>query len=218
MTGDELLAYTRQDLLHDTAQPRLWSDDLILRYLNEAQRLFCRLTYCLTQTDERLDTVELDEGESTYPIDKKILHIFGAGIEGASQELRDYTFRALPNLLAGSTGRPSIYVLNQRNHEIRVYPVPDQAYTLKLRIAALPISEITFDSAPEIPEQYHIDLPEYVAYRCLVTAEVDGSNLGSADKFKESWNARVAEAKREYYRLRMGNNPTARNNWTGKRK
>lgn len=218
MTGDELIAYTREDLLHDTASPRLWSDDLILRYLNEAQNMFCRLTYCLTPADGIIDVVELAEGEPSYPIDSKILHVSSAAVEGASQPLRDYTYRHLPNLLSESVGQPRMFVLNQRNHTIRFYPVPDQAYTVNLLVASLPTQQIACDTEPEIPEQYHIDLPEFAAFRCLRNPEVDGSNLGSADTFEKSWRDRVAEAKREYYRLRMGPNPVARNNWTGKRK
>jgi hypothetical protein len=218
MTGDELIAYTREDLLHDTATPRLWSDDLILRYLNEAQNLFCRLTHCLTPSDGAIDIVELEEGESSYSINSKALFINSAAVQGASQPLRDYTYRALPNLLAESTGQPRMFVLNERNHTIRFFPVPDQAYTVNLLVATLPLRQITFDTEPEIPEQYHIDLPEFAAFRCLRNTEVDGSNLGSADTFEKSWRDRVAEAKREYYRLRTGPSATARNNWTGKRK
>lgn len=218
MTGDELLTHTRVDVLHDTATPRLWSDDLILRMLNEAERVFARRTYALQDDSSALTTIDLSAGEATYALDPKVIHVYSAYLDGYSRDLTNYTHRFIPSLLATSTGTPVIFTVDEAAAKIRVYPVPEKAYTLRLRVARLPLADFTEASSPEIPEQYHLDLPEFAAMRCLRFAEVDGSNLGSAEVFEKSWATRINEAKREYYRLRTGPNTTARNNWTGRRK
>lgn len=220
MTGEELLAYVRTDVLHDTAKPYLWSDDLIMRYLSEAEEAFARLTYALQDDSSSMTVLQLEAGVATYAVDRKVLHVFSGVLDGYSTDLTDYTRRFIPSQLLTSTGTPIIMSRDESANTIRVYPVPEKAYTLKLRIARLPMSKLTVDylaACPEIPEQYHLDLAEFVAYRCLKNAEVDGSNLGSSAEFERSWKARVGEAKREYYRYRTGPNATARNNWTGKR-
>lgn len=218
MIGEELVTHTRNDVLHDTATPHLWSDDLILLYLNEGQDAFARRTYALQDNESSVTQIDLCAGISTYPLSTKVLHVFGAALAGAANDLKDYTRRFIPNNLLTATGTPVLFSMDEAAHTIRVFPVPVVAGTLQLRVARLPLQPITDSSAPEIPEQYHIDLPEFVAMRCLRNAETDGSNLGSAEVFEKSWKARVGEAKREYYRFRMGPNATAQNNWTGKRK
>lgn len=217
MTGDELVEYIRTDLLLDTASPQLWSDDLLLRYLIEAENVFARKTYALLDADSSVTQIALVADTATYALDDKILYVFSAYIDGQPCDLTSYTRRFIPNQLISSTGTPRIFTMDEAAQVIRVYPVPDAAYTLKLRVARLPLDDLTVDSEPSIPPQYHIDLPEYVAYRCLKNSEVDGSNLGSSAEYKKSWDGRLTAAKREYYRIRMGVNATAQNNWTGKR-
>lgn len=217
MTGDELVEYIRTDLLLDTASPHLWSDDLLLRYLIEAENEFARKTYALLDADSSITQISLVAGTATYSLDDKILYVYSAYIDGQSYDLTSYTRRFIPNQLTTSIGIPRIFTMDEAAQLIRVYPIPDDTYTLKLRIARLPLDDLTTSSEPSIPPQYHIDLPEYVAYRCLKNSEVDGSNLGSADAYKKSWDGRLTAAKREYYRIRMGVNATAQNNWTGRR-
>ena len=218
MIGEELIAHTRNDVLHDSATPYLWSDDLILLYLNEGQDAFARRTHALLDNESALTQIDLEAGVSTYPLSAKVIHVYGAALSGAVNDLKDYTRRFIPSNLLTATGDPVMFSMDEAKHTIRVFPVPKVAGLLQLRVARLPLSPITEATAPEIPEQYHIDLPEFVAMRCLRNAETDGSNLGSAEVFEKSWKARVGEAKREYYRFRMGPNVTAQNNWTGKRK
>ncbi len=217
MTGEELIAYTRKDVLHDRATPYLWSDELILQYLVEAENWFARLTYALLDDSSNLTTVTLQAGVAEYLVSKKVLHVFGALVQGQSRDLTNYTRRFMPNQLLTTTGTPQIFALDEAKNTIRVYPVPNEAGTLHLRIARLPLNNLTENTSPEIPEQYHTDLPEFVAMRCFSNAEVDGGNLGSAKTFEASWKARIGEAKREYYRFRTGANTLAQNNWTGKR-
>jgi hypothetical protein len=218
MTGQELVDYVRNDLLHDTTTPQLWSDDLILRYLVEAENIFCRRTHALLDNESSLAEISLESGTGNYALSAKVIHVYGALVDGESNDLRSYTRRFIPNQLMQATGTPSIFAMDEAKQTLRVYPVPSEAGTLKLRIARLPLNALGLGSSPEIPEQYHLDLCEYAAYRCLKNAEVDGSNLGSATEFNESWKVRISEAKSEYYQLRTGANAIARNNFTGKRK
>jgi hypothetical protein len=217
MTGDELVDYVRQDLLHDTAVPHLWSNELILKYLVEAENLFARITHALLDNTSTTAELSLIAGEPNYALSKRVVMVNGALVEGQSCELKNYTRRFIPTQLVTATGTPQIFAMNEAAHTLRVYPVPEVDGVLKLRITRLPLEDLKFDTTPEIPEQYHIDLGEYAAYRCLKNSEVDGSNLGSSAEFYESWTARVSLAKSEYYRMRMGPDATARNNWTGKR-
>ena len=65
MTGSELIEYTRV-LLADSTEPYLWSDDFQMLALQEAEKLFCMRTHCLTEevvisTTEDVSTYDLPD-------------------------------------------------------------------------------------------------------------------------------------------------------------
>jgi len=214
MTGQELLAYLRVDVLRDNALPYLWSDDLILRYLSEAETKFARKTYALLDDTQTLTTVI---GQSTYDVPVGTVFISSARISTNSEDMGNYTRRFAPSGLSTATGTPSIFICDEAARKFRLYPVPDAVITINLRIARLPASPIGLYSSPEIPEEYHLDLAEYVAWRCLQGNDVDGQSTGAADRHNVDWHMRLSDAHREYYRMRMGNNPSAVRSPTGKR-
>lgn len=215
MTGQELLDYVRADILRDSALPYLWSDALILRYLAEAENKFARETYALLDDTQTITTAI---GTSSYSLPTGTIFVESAAISTSAYDLGNYTRRFLPSNLATATGTPTVFVNDQSSRTIRFYPVPDAVITIKLRVARLPSVAIGLYAAPEIPEEYHLDLGEYVAWRCLQSNDADGEALGAADRHRKDWLQRVADAKREYYRARMGNTPNATRNWTGMRK
>jgi len=214
MTGSELLAYTRTDILRDAALPYLWPDALIYRRLSDAQEIHARRTYSIIDETTTL-TTEADV--AVYANEATTLFVLSATLSTSSVDMRNYTRKAIPSHLLTSTGEPRIYTLDEATNKIRLYPVPDAEYTINLRIARLPLSAIASSVTPEIPARYHLDLAEYVAWRCLQDNDVDGQAGKAADRHHNDWEQRVSDAKRELYRMQLGNNPSVVSSWTGKR-
>lgn len=203
-------------MLRDTARPYLWSDDLIYRFLNEAQDRFCRRTYALLGDESDLTTFDTEIGVASYALDPKVLMVNSARISTQPHDLDSRTRSAIPTHLVDSTGTPSLFTQDEAATKIRLYPVPDAVYTVVMRVSRLPVTQIADAVAPEIPEQYHLDLAEWAVYRCLNNNDPDGSNARAAENFRKTWTQRLLEANREYYRIRLNNNPMVRQNWTGK--
>lgn len=214
MTGQELLDYLRVDVLRDNALPYLWSDDLILRMLSEAESQFARKTYALASNTPTITTVV---GTSTYAVPTGSLYVFSAAISTSARDLSNYTRKVIPSNLASASGTPQLFVNDESSRTIRLYPVPDAVVTVNLRTARLPAAAITLYTSPEIPEEYHLDLAEYVAWRLLQSNDADGSSTNASDRHRVDWLNRLSDAKREYYRFRMGSNPTAVQSWTFRR-
>lgn len=218
MTGSELLSYIRTDILRDAVVPYLYSDALIYRRMSEAQQIHTRRTYSIVSNTPTIATVI---GTPTYTLATGTLFVLSARISTKAMDMKDYTHKAIPSYLATATGEPSIYTLDEASGLIRFYPVPEAVVTINLRVARLPTSDITTtnaSSALEIPTHYQLDLAEYVAWRCLQDSDVDGQVDVAAGRHKLDWELRVAEAKRELYRMRLGSSPSAVSSWTGKRK
>lgn len=214
MTGAELLSYIRVDVLHDAAVPYLWSDALIYRHLTEAQKIHARKTYSIVDDTPTIDTVA---DTASYALAAGTIYVLSARVSTSSRDLRNYTHKAIPSHLLTSTGEPQIYTMDEATGKVRFYPVPDAVYTVNLRVARLPASSVVSYAAPEILEEYHMDLSEYVAWQCLRMPDDDGENAKAAKDHKDEWAARVLEAKREFYRRQLGNDPSVVSSWTGKR-
>jgi len=214
MTGAELLAYTRTDVLRDAATPYLWSDALIYRRLSEAQEIHARRTYSIVDETTTL-TTEADV--AVYANEATTLFVLSATLSTSSTDLCNYTRKAIPSHLLTSIGEPRIYTLDEATNKIRLYPVPDAIYTVNLRIARLPLTAIASAVTPEIQARYHLDLAEYVAWRCLQDNDVDGQANKAAEQHRADWEQRVSDAKRELYRMQLGSNPSVVSSWTGKR-
>lgn len=214
MTGAELLAYIRRDVLRDSALPYLWSDALLYQRLSEAQEIHARRTYSIIDDTQEILT---DPDQPTYLLPDGTMFVLSARLSTSSRDMSVRTRRMIPSHLLTSTGEPSVYTLDEATGVIRFYPVPDAVYTINTRVARLPSGALTSSATPEIPSRYHLDLAEYVAWRCLQDNDVDGSRTKASDRHRADWEMRLSDAKREFYRVQHGNNPNAVSSWTGKR-
>lgn len=214
MTGSELLSYVRTDVLRDAVAPYLWSDSLLYRRLSKAQELHARHTYSIVDDTQTITTVA---SAPIYTLPDGTLHVLSARVSTQSHDMGSYTRKAVPNHLTDSTGTPSIYTLDEATGLIRLYPTPDGAYTINLRIARLPASDIVSYAAPEIPVRCHLDLASYVAWQCLQDNDADGSGEKASTRHEADWYQAISDAKRDLYRLQLGANPSAVRSWTGKR-
>lgn len=207
MTGDELIEQTRV-LLMDTAKPYLWTDDTILRYLREAEKLFCRRTHVLM--DSLPVTTEADT--PSYEVDSRVCKVKGAALDG--MQLSTLLAEAIYIHYDVSRGEPRAYALSLNDKQITFYPVPDAAYDIDLLCAVLPEKAVDFTTETEIPDEYQYVLCDYAAYRCLHINDVDGNNIGTSQKFEQRWNEGILEAKRMSYLYRTPDR-VAMQSWTG---
>lgn len=218
MTGAELLAYVRRDLIRDSAQPYLFGDDLVMMYLNEAEQVMAEETYCLSDDTSEATVLNIGPGQSEYDLHESVLHVYSATIDGDNFPLSNFTHRRVVTNSLTVTGRPTAYNLDESQNTITFHPTPDDELTVLLRVARLPLEDFTTSTEPEIHSRLHMDLCEFAAYRCLALPDADGFNAKAAKEFQASWLRRLVKAKRKYYRLRHGTAGRAAVNWTGKRR
>lgn len=205
MLVKELLKFTRYNKLLDKASPPLWSDAVIVTYLDEGQTLFSRKTDYFIEDDIE---ISLSEGESVYDLDSKVAFVYAVRFDG-------YDYIRLAPATEGWTPdstmstMPTRYTLDRKTNSIRFYPVPDGPYTAILRVARLPAALALDDleAEPELREEYQIGLMDWAVYRCLTHNDVDGGNDMAAEKALARFNEMVSRAKHDTYRLRMGNQP-----------
>lgn len=223
MNLGDMMGHLRCNILRDQASPYLWSDTELLRYINEAHNIFARRTHALTDDYSDFTTFVTVAGQQSYSLDKRIVFIAEMGIvtdngdgELSYCELPDRTRKQLRNSYI--QGRPQLHNAQVASQKVRFYPVPDDVYTIVMLVARKPLKQLvnTKDS-PEIDEDYHLALVDYAAAKALANNDPEKANMAASKDFMDSWSKVIRDVKRDMARLRAGNSPKARANWTGKR-
>lgn len=206
MTLDDLIQATR-DLIRDTKMKYLYSDDELVRGLNEAQNRVATLTNEFVTSTRRLN---LEPAIDLYPLDSDILTIYGVTLDGYYGRLTPSTEIWTPDGV--SLARPTRYTLDKEQQTIRFYQIPDQSYTAILRCTRLPVPLTLDDSGVECEVRAHrqLMLCDWAAYRCFSTDDADGRNDLAAKQALLRFNQKINEAKRENYQAVLGAAPRAR--------
>lgn len=207
MNSTELLEVFREEM-NDAAQPYLWPDTLLYRYLNEAQEMFCRLTEGIEDASTpEITRLMVTPGQEWYPLSRKILKV---------REAVDVTTgRSLPIVNAemtseqgirfdGREGALKLFVTGLQKHMLRAWPMPAFSTTVELRVFRLPLEAITDagDQELEIDEQHHLALLMWVKARAYGKEDAETFDRRKADEYEVRFRNYCFEARKEQERAR----------------
>lgn len=199
MNTAELLAVFREEVA-DTELPYLWSDASVYRYIDDAQKQFCRWTYGIA--DARSFKLSVKPGTEWYALDPRILKIRSAvRTDGrllpvvALEKLTEYGIR-----FDRTPGPVSALVTGMQENALRAWPLPNAATTVELRVFRLP-EATTAGGDLEIGEQHHLDLLLWVKYRAYSVQDSEASDKRKAAEFYGLFQDYCAAAKTEQGRL-----------------
>ncbi len=219
MRTDELLSELRHHILRDVsdqvagASDYLWSDNGLIRYINEGQTRFARQTKCIRDavTPEicRFITVS---NQPFYTLDPHIISVLSIRMTGDHADLAraghsdldtyrqpDTYFFDPSQLSQMPPGKPVAWTTdesvaqdaNGSAIQLRLYPVPLAPYVGiigNMRVARLPLAPLSLsapDGAPEVPEEHHMDILNWAAYLALRGVDLDVAGGGAWDRAKE---------------------------------
>lgn len=155
----------------DLTDPYLWSDEDIVRYLNEA----------VDEAAERAKLIEdsvtadccvitLVPGQATYSLHPSVLHVKRATFNG--KPLHATSVEAEDNQGFGWENRegpePQKAIVNGQATTITLVPKPTEAGTVRLTVFRTPLAPLDvtdLDAEPELKPVYHARLKNWM-YRC----------------------------------------------------
>lgn len=224
MKLQELVDELRENVLRDISDAvntdtssYLLSDKSLVRYLNEAQNRFADKTQCLRdETTPAVTRLALVAGIDSYALDPRVVAVLGARTRQRHLRLRPYgsivTTRG--NFNTGypldtevSDGSPTYYYTDRETGKIGLWPAPNPDFALNeliLRVARLPLKPLVAEdlsAIPEVPEQYHMSLVDWAAYRCLTNNDIELQDQIKANSRKNRFNETVEELKKDSKRL-----------------
>lgn len=228
MKTSELVAETR-GALDDLASlvagdpSTLWSNERILRQLNDAQRILARQAWVIVDdTTAATCVITLVANQADYNLHPSVLGVLSVRLSDSDRAL----VRKSWNQVYGTTlpedewfntsvpaafaaGRPMLFGTDTATRKITFWRKPDAAaalLTARLRVARMPILPLVMDSTPEVSEEYHMDLTKYAAGQLLKntanndTGEAQGEARRIGRGMVEDFFAAVAEAQRDMKR------------------
>ena len=205
MTRSEMLKELT-DLLADTAgadSDRLATNTRKLAYLSEGQEQFCEDTgFFMDATTFTIPTVA---GTATYAVDNRVIKVMGVSIGGA--ELIHFQHVDRPSLFGDSPSvveaRPAYWQMDEQTDQLRVYPVPNEVYTLTLRAWRFPLTSIEEGADPELPSTLQRACIEWAAYKILNHHDAELRNKAKATEHYDAYQMYVDRGIK-HFRRRKG--------------
>ena len=224
MNLQELLGELRGNMLRDVsdaldgATDKLWTDETLVRYINDGYRRFCRRTLLIRDASTPAVTnITLRAGVDRYPLHKGVLAVMTARIEGNAYDLHKTThdslvgaatnsYTALVTGAAAAAQEPRWFAMDEESKILRLSPNVGANFDgkkVQMRVARMPMAPLTVDNLEaelEVDEDYHLDILEWAAYRALRNHDTDVENIGKATSHKNRFNEVLAEAEKDSQR------------------
>lgn len=205
MTSGDLIDLFR-DEMDDAVQPYLWSDDLVTGYIDDAQKMYCRLTDGIpdgtTVEVTQLSIVPTTQWYDTHASILKIREAYRTDT-GKPVAVMNHEDMASQNMrFDGRSGPLGAMIIGIEDYKVRVWPVPNETVTVQMNVFRLPLVSITGDQALVIAEQHHRNLLLWVKHRAYSKQNAETFDRTRAKEFDDAFRAYCKAAKDEQHRAK----------------
>lgn len=208
MDGATFIKRFREETV-DEAQPYLWSDALILRYLDEAQTDFCRRTEGIEDSASSVCSVAVPAGTAVVKLDPKIRKVRAARLAGHTLPLDITSVEEARQNNATASGAPRTLVLGLGGGKALLAPTPATSVVLHLDVFRLPLTSIEAPGDETEVDDMHASALMYGAlFRAYSRPDVETMDRTKAEYFRQLFADECARAAREQGRARKPNGAT----------
>lgn len=216
MTPSQLKDLFRIDV-RDEASPPLWTDTEIFSYIDDAQKMFCRLTGGVADSTSPLCSIPVVEGDEYVSYDPRILKLRALRRLSDGRSVTILNHNDLGSTLSARDdyGQPALWgagglrfsdvpsavgavVTGIDANKMRLVAPAAADDTLHAVVYRLPLEEITDVSTEfEIDEQHHRHLLSWVKHLAHEKQDAETYDRGRAAEFREKFMEYCDQAKAE---------------------
>lgn len=200
MNSTELLEAFRSEL-RDEVEDYLWSNTDVYRYMNDAQKMFCRLTGGISDSTSALTSISVSPGDTTAVYDERIMDICRAFRGSDSGKISIYNDSELDGHeidLSATAGLTTGIVIGMDQGLIRIMPEVLNADTIKLSIKRLPLNDITQGGQElEIHSIHHMHLISWMGRLAHMKMDAETFDKKKSSEFERVFRDYCHEVKRE---------------------
>lgn len=220
MDSTTLAARFRSDVA-DQARPYLWSDDEVIDYMNDAYRMFVRLTGGIADFTSSATQTPIVTGDPIGALDPSILRIMSATRLSDGGVIKVVNSTDLPLSgridygsggtlkLDNTAGAVNYMVIGMQPNVARWIQVPAADDTAQLVVYRLPLNRITdFDQGlTEVDEDHHLHLIKWMRHLAYEKQDADTFDRVKSDeqegKFRAYCDGVVGENDRRKHKPRV---------------
>lgn len=211
MNSTELLEHFRA-VAFDTVEPYLWSDDEVIRYMDDAYFQFVRMTGGISDFTSSATTISAAADEAFSDLDPSLLTVRKA-YRADGRELQVLNAENLPVIGETDYGVPAILPMDTRTGalrglviglergKVRWTPIPAADEDVQLLVYRLPRTHITDEEQEfvDVEAQHHIRFADWMkslAYKKMDQETYDPKRAqqceadfrGYCDQVKREWD------------------------------
>lgn len=212
MNSSALLALFRAEV-RDEALPYLWSDVEVYSFIDDAQKMFCRMQGGIADATSAVTRIDVTAGDVFVPISPLILKLREARRTADGRDLDILNFEDLQfqrgvddyGYSSGfrfdnTPGDIRALVVGMETNKVRLVRVPQEDQSIDLIIYRLPLVAITTTNQQlEIDEHHHRHLLHWMKHLAHQKQDAETYDRGRADMFRTEFAAYcdLAKAERE---------------------
>lgn len=203
MNSTEMLAAFRDEMA-DQELPYLWSDAAVYRYVDDAQKMFCRLTEGIE--DARNYTLDVVPSTVWYDVGPLVLKVRAAT---RADDGRSVPIVAMEKMRSegitfdGTVGPLKAFVSGFERDSLRAWPIPNETVTVELAVFRLPSASITTTAQTlEIDPQHHEGLLLWAKHKAYDKQDSETFNKTKSSEYGQRFRAYCAAARVEQERRR----------------
>lgn len=214
MYARDLVSSFRSEV-QDEVAPYLWSNVEVLRYIDEAQRQFCRhtrgiadsLTPAVCTLRATIDQPYVKLHPSVRQIrwarrasDGRELQILNVG--GTETSRSDDYGSSFSQDPYSRTGEVYALLLGESDGKVRLLNIPTASDEIELAVFRGPLERVTAATAElEIADEYDLVLLKWVLHRAFAKRDAETFNEDLSLKYKAEFAAECADVRRDQERL-----------------
>lgn len=190
----------------DEEEPQLWSDAELFRYMDDAQKMFCRLTGGLADASSTLTQLFITPEIDWLSMSPLILETKSARDGDTGAPLRVINAEDMPGLglrFDGRAGPVKYVILGLEADRARLYPMPVVEGSIALVVDRLPLKSITDEGQKfEIAPQHHEHLVIWMFHRAYAKQDAEAFDRKKSADAKIAFEEYCRSAKRERERAK----------------
>lgn len=208
MLPEEALVRFRSEV-DDLVEPYLWSDELVLGYIGEAEVEFCRKTDGIADASTvPVTRITLVANTEWYALHASILKIRSAyridtGAPVTVLNAEDMPSRGMR--WDGRAGQLSALVIGIEDRKVRTWPVPNETPTIQLSVFRTPVTPVSVDNDAgpfEVEAKHHASLLHWVKHLAYSKQDAETFDRTKAQEFERKFEAYCFDQKLEQRKLR----------------
>ena len=215
MLSHELFDAFREDVA-DVAAPHLWSDSEVWRYMDDAYKMFARLTDGIADNTSPITQIPVYAGEAIAEVSPLIMRFESAYLASSGKnvtvvnhtdlgEMMMSDYGAIIPLAPNSPPGEVLYmVVGQQRGQVRWVKTPAADDTVSLFVYRLPLDKITGPEQEfsDIGEEHHEHLLLWMKARAYGKQDAETFDKGRREEYKAAFTDYCKLAKAEWVRAK----------------